>query len=191
MKTAALFLALCCVAPSAWATPACDGLVREVVLTGRWQRSVEDGITSLRRPETGEAVTAATYEFLQGAAAAQRLEVARRAVALYRDAERRRAGPPLQLSAVTQRRAGGDVQLCYSGVDSAERRRFVSVTRVAGRVLQHVYYEALGLDAAAFAQRSGAIFGRASAAAPRRPLDLPPLEPRSPRLPALPRPLGR
>ena len=39
----------------------CGGVVSGVSLTGHWMRTVDDGIVSYRRPESGEALTMAVY----------------------------------------------------------------------------------------------------------------------------------
>jgi hypothetical protein len=136
----------------------CGGAVGQLRVPAAWVHTARDGIDTWRSPTAHEALTIATYALSAPLDAKRRAALARKSVELERDAERRWGGARLSLAAVEQIQAGTVLQLCHTGFDPDARRSFASVTRVAGSVLQHAYYESVGLERDRFVRAASAVF---------------------------------
>lgn len=165
MKRMGLLLLILWPALSAHAAP-CDEAVAVLRVPAGWTRTVSGTIVTWRSPASTEALTIATYAVSPELTARERDALALKAVELERATERRWGSARLTLGNVARIRNGTALQLCHAGEDADQRRRFVSVTRLAGNELQHAYYESSGLPTGAFARTADAIF---AAEAPRLP----------------------
>jgi hypothetical protein len=138
----------------------CGGPVSRVVVPAAWSTTLNDGSVTYRSESGREAVTSAVYAYPAPVLADDgRRALLSRMVQVHRDVERGAGGDRVTLSAVRVLRARGQLQACLSGFDPDRGRRFVSISIATDKMLQHLYYEAVGLPQRDFARRTLQVLG--------------------------------